>query len=62
MGHILNCEETATNTCIIMLHLSQAKLGNSASSFITKVAKRDVSKRRNDITVYTINTTNYSNY
>ena len=30
-GHILNCGETATNTCIIMLRLSLAKQGNSAS-------------------------------
>ena len=30
-GHILNCGKTATNTCIIMLRLSLAKPGNSAS-------------------------------
>ena len=30
-GHILNCEKTTTITCIIMLRLSLAKPGNSAS-------------------------------
>ena len=30
-GHILNCGKTAANTCIIMLRLSLAKPGNSAS-------------------------------
>ena len=30
-GYILNCGETATNTCIIMLRLSLAKPSNSAS-------------------------------
>ena len=30
-GHILNCGKTATNTCIIMLRLSLANPGNSAS-------------------------------
>ena len=30
-GHILNCGKTAANTYIIMLRLSLAKPGNSAS-------------------------------
>ena len=30
-GHISNCGKTATNTCIIMLRVSLAKPGNSAS-------------------------------
>ena len=32
-GHILNCGKTATNACIIMLRLSLAKPGNSASIY-----------------------------
>ena len=35
-GHILNCGKTATNTCIIMLRLSLAKPGNSASELIAQ--------------------------
>ena len=31
-GHIFNCGKTVTNTCIIMLQLSLAKPGNSAST------------------------------
>ena len=34
MGHILNWEKTATNTCIIMLRQSLAKPGNSASKYM----------------------------
>ena len=34
-GHILKCGRTATNTCIIMLRLSLAKPGSSASNGIT---------------------------
>ena len=30
--HILNCGKTATNTCVLMLRLSLAKPGNSASN------------------------------
>ena len=33
-SHILNCGNTATNTCIIMLRLSLAKPGNLASILI----------------------------
>ena len=35
-GHILKCGKTATNTCIIVLRLSLAKPGNSASVIISE--------------------------
>ena len=36
-GHILSCGKTTTNTCIIMLQLSLANTGNSASTLYTNV-------------------------